>query len=109
MEILACIINLFFVPAISVFLSRKLRGVTQWRLDDLISYLIYAALNRPFGRALAAVARRLFHLDMHVSSAEYTLVAAAAALCLALLAVLCGKFFSVRLSVKPKETEPSDK
>lgn len=101
------IINLFFVPVVSLNVHQHLvrKDNPSCKRDLIMQYGIYTALNLVGSKTVFAVIRLIWKTSFVVASGYYTLVGLAVAALLPLASAVFRKFFSTVSKIKKNEKD----
>lgn len=104
-EFLVSIINLFFVPMVSLTIHQRTvrKQNASCKRDLIMQYCVYTALNVPAVKTIATIIRLIGGRAFGAASGFYTLAGLAVAAMLPWAVVLIRKFFSVTFEVKRNE------
>ena len=103
-EIAMILINLFFVPVISLQIHRRTVIHTELSGKELfIRYCLYTVLNILPTRGILWAMGILLRVSTLMSSAWYTVAAILSAVVLPWIILLVRKFISIRFEVKKNE------
>ena len=107
METLIAIVNIFFVPAISLYLSAYcLSGKQDTALTGkhFLQYCIFTAVNLPVTKIMLKAVSMVFGSAFSIASTYYTIIAAISAVILPCLAKLLEKSSQIHVELTRRQS-----
>ena len=99
-------INLFFIPCITLWIFYRRAGLTPaWTPKLVLDYAVAAVVNVPAAHVVVWIVRQLLGSDIADFTETYTLLALVTAIVLAFAAELMGKFMKLTCEKKQQPQE----